>query len=495
MTPAELKTRAAEIVRERVAPPAGMLPVGGPSLLSRLLDGTSSLWLRPAVDAVALILAVVLTIRWPGEPLPADHVWPLFFFLPIAMGLLFARGMYSQRLRSTVLDSVVPVAGSLSVAAMALALIDIYAGGAALDPAVFVHAWALALFFAGFGRIALVFAQRAARHRGLASHLTLIVGAGFVGARIARRLEERPEYGLRPVGFLDSTPLGIEARDETHVPVLGAPADLEWIAQLTGADHVVLAFSAQPDEELVEIVRDCEELGLEVLIVPRLFDSLNHRASYEPLGGLPLQRLRNVSPLGWQFALKHAVDRVVATFLLLFLSPLMIAIAAGVKLTSPGPVLFRQQRVGRDGKVFDVLKFRSMASVVEGAGFEPGAGAAPGGVEGDDRRTKFGKALRRRSLDELPQLINVARGQMSIVGPRPERPEFVELFQADINRYGDRHRVKSGITGWAQVHGLRGQTSLADRVEWDNFYIEHWSLSLDLKVLALTFVAIFRAAE
>jgi lipopolysaccharide/colanic/teichoic acid biosynthesis glycosyltransferase len=127
--------------------------------------------------------------------------------------------------------------------------------------------------------------------------------------------------------------------------------------------------------------------------------------------------------------------------------------------------------------------------------FRPDAGSAPGGVEGDDRRTLIGRLLRRSSLDELPQLFNVLRGDMSLVGPRPERPEFVELFESDIRRYGDRHRVKSGVTGWAQVHGLRGQTSLEDRVEWDNYYIEHWTLGLDLRILALTVQAMFRSAE
>jgi lipopolysaccharide/colanic/teichoic acid biosynthesis glycosyltransferase len=159
-------------------------------------------------------------------------------------------------------------------------------------------------------------------------------------------------------------------------------------------------------------------------------------------------------------------------------------------------VFFRQRRVGRDGRVFDLRKFRSMAAPRgDDPGFRPSLGSAPGGVEGDDRRTRLGRLLRRTSLDELPQLINVVRGEMSLVGPRPERPEFVELFQSDIRRYGDRHRVKSGITGWAQVHGLRGQTSLADRVEWDNYYIEHWSLGLDLRILVLTVLAVLRPAE
>jgi len=176
-----------------------------------------------------------------------------------------------------------------------------------------------------------------------------------------------------------------------------------------------------------------------------------------------------------------------------------------VRLSSKGPVVFRQRRVGRDGKVFGLYKFRSMR--MKPGQTDPGddeAGpieylvarnTAPGGVEGEDRRTAVGRVLRRTSLDELPQLVNVLRGEMSLIGPRPERPEFVELFGEGIVRYRDRHRVKSGITGWAQVHGLRGQTSIDERVEWDNYYIAHWSLGLDLKILMLTFIALFRAAE
>jgi lipopolysaccharide/colanic/teichoic acid biosynthesis glycosyltransferase len=196
---------------------------------------------------------------------------------------------------------------------------------------------------------------------------------------------------------------------------------------------------------------------------------------------------------------------VLALTLLIAFSPVIVLAAVAVRLSSPGPAFFRQRRVGRDGKVFDFYKFRSMrveqAPLQNAQGestaldFLLGGDTAPGGVEGADRRTPVGRFLRSTSLDELPQLLNVLRGDMSLVGPRPERPEFVELFRQDIIRYGDRHRVKSGITGWAQVHGLRGQTSLAERVEWDNYYIAHWSLGLDLKILALTLVALFRNAE
>jgi exopolysaccharide biosynthesis polyprenyl glycosylphosphotransferase len=205
-----------------------------------------------------------------------------------------------------------------------------------------------------------------------------------------------------------------------------------------------------------------------------------------------------------QFTIKHALDRVFALLLLILFSPVILVAAIAVKLSSPGPALFKQRRVGRDGRVFNFYKFRSMREAAKGELIEEDDGAldfllagdvAPGGVEGEDRRTAVGRFLRSSSLDELPQLFNVLRGDMSLVGPRPERPEFVELFRNDIIRYGDRHRVKSGITGWAQVHGLRGQTSLAERVEWDNYYIAHWSLGLDLKILALTLVAVFRNAE
>jgi exopolysaccharide biosynthesis polyprenyl glycosylphosphotransferase len=236
-----------------------------------------------------------------------------------------------------------------------------------------------------------------------------------------------------------------------------------------------------------------------------MFDTINDRARYDTVGGLPLMTFSAVDPKGVQFAIKHALDRVLALLLLLVISPALVLVAIIVRLSSPGPVLFRQRRVGRDGTVFDLYKFRSMRldpsqtppsdEEVTALDFLLNADTAPGGVEGGDRRTPIGRLLRRFSLDELPQLFNVLRGEMSLVGPRPERPEFVELFRQDIARYGDRHRVKSGITGWAQVHGLRGQTSLAERVEWDNYYIAHWSIGLDLKILAMTLVAMFRDAE
>lgn len=481
---------AADVGAQRAAAEPVLLHARRSSQVAALLESSG---LRPALDVLALVTALAITLRWPDEPVGMHDGWPLFLFPPLVMLLLLIRGMYEKRLRPTVLDGVVPIVGSISIGAMAVVVVEVYAVRTEVIPSVPTHLWALALATVGGGRVALLLAHRYARVRRLDGRPTLIVGAGSVGTRIARRLEEHPEYGLSPVGFLDADPL---QDGDCDVPVLGSPDDLDWIVQLTRARHVVIAFSSESDERLVDLVRRCEALGLEVSLVPRLFESLNHRATYEPLGGTPLVGLRSVHPKGWQFTIKHAFDRLGAAVLLAVLSPLLLVIALGVRLSSPGPIVFRQRRVGRDGTVFDLYKFRSMRPPAPGGdGFRPGVGSAPGGVEGNDRRTPIGRLLRRTSLDELPQLFNVLRGEMSLVGPRPERPEFVELFEADIKRYGDRHRVRSGVTGWAQVHGLRGQTSLADRVEWDNYYIEHWTLGLDLKILVLTILAVLRPAE
>jgi exopolysaccharide biosynthesis polyprenyl glycosylphosphotransferase len=483
--------------------PVSALPSSAPDVLPVLLPRheVSGLrrtvqwrFLRPIIDAVGLVGALVLALRWPHEPVPISEGWPLLLFPPLVMLLLLIRGMYERRLRPTILDGVVPIAGSVSIAAMFVVVLQVYAGGTATVSSVAAHLWATAMLGVGGARVGLLGVQRVARTRGLDGAPTLIVGAGNVGMRLARRLLASPEYGLLPVGFLDANPL--QGDEIPGIPVLGSPDELDWVAQLTGAEHVVIAFSSEPDERLVDLVRRCEALGLEVSLVPRLFESLNHRATYEPLGGTPLMGLRSVHPKGWQFAIKHAFDRLGAALLILLFGPLMAAVALAVRISSPGPVVFRQRRVGRDGTVFDLFKFRSMRMPDPATeGFHLGVDSAPGGVEGTDRRTLVGRFLRRTSLDELPQFFNVLLGDMSLVGPRPERPEFVELFETDIRRYGDRHRVKSGVTGWAQVHGLRGQTSLSDRVEWDNYYIEHWTLGLDFKILAMTMLVVLRPAE
>lgn len=471
--------------------------------LQWLLEGPGWDLLRPAADFVLLCLAVLAALGGVQATLHVSSMdAPLLAMPPLVMGLLYLRGLYRTRLRAMVLDGVVPVMSAVSVAAMGVAMIGIFLNGSVPNQSEWVRSWAFALVAVGVGRMTLTLTQRWARGRRRVGKPVLIMGAGLVGSQVARRLDSHPEYGLRPVGFLDDDPRSIAEVGGRDVPVLGTVEDLDEIVRRTHVGNLIVAFSSVADARVSRLIQRCQELGIEVSVVPRMFDTINNRVGYDTVGGLPLMSFSSVNPKGLQFALKHTFDRVFAVLLLVVLSPVIGLAALIVRMTSPGPALFRQRRVGRDGTVFDLYKFRSMrmesapAPAAAGApGFVPDVGTAPGGVEGADRRTLVGRFLRRTSLDELPQLFNVLRGEMSIIGPRPERPEFVELFGRDIARYGDRHRVKSGITGWAQVHGLRGQTSLAERVEWDNYYIAHWSLSLDTKILVLTAVALFRNAE
>jgi exopolysaccharide biosynthesis polyprenyl glycosylphosphotransferase len=246
----------------------------------------------------------------------------------------------------------------------------------------------------------------------------------------------------------------------------------------------------------LRLLKRCDQLGLATSLVPRLYEKSTEHVTVVPLGGVPLIARQSPSPRSWPFAVKHSLDRTAAALALLVLAPVMGALALGVWVSLGRPIFFRQARTGRDGRVFEMLKFRSMRPPEEHSGSaDLPPGTAPGGVEGEDRRTRVGAFLRRTSIDELPQLWNVLKGEMSLVGPRPERPEYVDLFSGKIDRYGERHRVKAGITGWAQVHGLRGRTSLSDRVEWDNYYIENWSLWLDFKIMLLTLFAVVRSAE
>ncbi len=492
----------------RGAPRPQSLPdVGFGGRLQWALEGPGWSVLRPTADFVLLCSAVIVAL---GGVYATRHVSatqaPLLALPPLVMLLLYLRGLYRTRLRALVLDGVVPVISAVSIAAMAVAVIGLLVNGHAPSQSDGIRAWLFALLAIGLGRVSLAGAQRWARGRRLVGKPVLIVGAGLVGSQVARRLESHPEYGLIPVGFVDDDPRSVTEVGGRDMPVLGTVEDVDEIVGETNVHKLIVAFSSVADARISRLIQRCQELGVDVSVVPRMFDTMNQRAWYDTVGGTPLLTFSTVDPRGWQFALKHAFDRVFALVLLVALSPLLIISALAVRLSSPGPVLYHQRRVGRDGRVFDLYKFRSMwlESGQDGTSsggdnteidFLLGGDTAPGGVEGEDRRTLVGRVMRRTSIDELPQLLNVLRGEMSIIGPRPERPEFVELFSDEITRYGDRHRVRSGITGWAQVHGLRGQTSLAERVEWDNYYIAHWSLGLDVKILVLTVAAMVRSGE
>ena len=483
---------------EEHAAPAHFLPRARRTRLEGLLQGRAWTALRVGFDAVLVAIAVGVTVmRAPSAS--ADEIWLAALLVPLTIGMLTVGGLYKHDFQVKVIDGVGRVIGATSLAAAAT-ITAAAAGTTQLESHALVpHTWAAATVLLVVGRVFTNWVERRARAVGVVATPTLIVGAGQIGALVERRLVSERELGLYPVGYLDADPPEAEDVPLRNAPVLGRPEDVGRVAELTGAKHVVIGFTRDPDSQLFDVMRDCEDRKLHVSVVPRFFEFVNVHHELEHIGGLPLFSHESTDPKSNTFAVKHAFDRIAAGFILLLLLPVLLTVAIAVKLTSPGPVLFRQRRIGRDGHNFELLKFRSMRMADPAAAEDTltllPTDMAPGGVEGMDRRTRLGAFLRRNSIDELPQLINVLRGDMSLVGPRPERPEFVEIFEQRVRRYDDRHRVKSGITGWAQINGLRGRTSLSDRVELDNHYISNWSHSLDVRILFLTLGAVLMRRE
>jgi exopolysaccharide biosynthesis polyprenyl glycosylphosphotransferase len=477
--------------------PAVAVAARTPTPDTTLWEGRSLVYACVTTDVLAILAGVLVALAGVAG-LPAADPYPVVLLIPAAFALALVRGGYAWGISSSPLGTAWRTSGAVGIAAMAVVVFGVAIGEVPPVGAVGTAA-VIALGGVVSGRAALSLGRRRARTRGAVVQPALIVGSGVIAHRIARHLLADRSYGLEPVGFVD-TPWGNEgARGPvvltSGLNVIGALSDLRSIAAATGARHVIIAFSgASRDSELGPVVRDCEQLGLDVSVVPRLFDAINSRSVYHRVGGLPLIGLRPTLRNSAAMRVKRGIDVTGAAVGLLLGAPLLAAIALAVMLDSPGPILYRQRRLGRDGQVFDVLKFRSMRTGPTDS-FVPAEGSAPGGVEGEDRRTRIGRFLRRSSLDELPQLLNILRGEMSLVGPRPERPEFAVAFARDVLRYDDRLRVRSGLTGWAQVCGLRGQTSIEDRVEWDNYYIEHWSLGLDALILLKTVAAVFRPGE
>jgi Undecaprenyl-phosphate glucose phosphotransferase len=322
---------------------------------------------------------------------------------------------------------------------------------------------------------------REARRRGHNLRHVLIVGDGDLARGVAERMARHPELGLKVAGFLTDDPTRVGSSLAT-IPILGVWDEVSEIVSAGGIDQVVMALPFERLPHLDDLIGRLDSDVVDVKVVPDVGRFVSLRSGIEDLDGLPVISLRATPLAGWGRVAKRVMDVGFALLALVFVVPLMVVIAVLVKLTSAGPVFFSQERMGLDGRVFRVWKFRTMRSDAEA---ESGPVWA---VRDDPRRTGLGSWLRRHSLDELPQLLNVLRGEMSLVGPRPERPVFIDEFRRRIPRYMLRHMVAAGMTGWAQVHGWRGNTPIEKRIQYDLYYVENWSLRLDLKILLLTFV-------
>ena len=338
-------------------------------------------------------------------------------------------------------------------------------------------------------RLAIYVALRSARQRGRNVRRVLIVGAGKAGQRLARAFRHYPWMGFEVVGFLDDRVGAVEEepRDPLYPEqagppnVLGAVGDIGDVLDAHPVDLVYAALPIAASGQIEAVARACATRTAHLALVPDLFGldlMMNARVSH--VDGLPVLHLIDEAPFDLRTVLKRVLDVTFSAASLVLLSPLLLLIALAVKLSSPGPVLYRQTRMGLNGQTFEILKFRSMPVDAE---------AASGPVwsqPGETRATRVGAFLRRTSLDELPQFLNVIRGDMSVVGPRPERPALIADFRHQIPGYMLRHKTKAGITGWAQVHGWRGDTSLHKRIEYDLYYIRNWSLWLDVKIVVMT---------
>lgn len=426
-------------------------------------------------DVVALVtVAGVLTRSWLGA----------LVFTVLAVALFAAGGLYRSKLSLSILDDAPALVGRVLVAVVVTYLVHRLAGAsllALITAAPFIAAAVLVERTVSYAAV------RACRCRGWVAHRTLLLGAGKIAGQIAEVLTTHPEYGLELVGFLDANPL--LPADQRRVPLLGGH---EALAETIRAHHirvVIVAFGSMPESEMIRIIWTCDRHDCEMFFVPRLFELTHHGRDVDHLWGLPLVRRRRGALGSAPRLVKRGFDTLVAGVALLALFPLMLLIALVLCLESGPHVLFRQERVGADGRRFVLIKFRTLRPE------DATESSTRWSLDGDARLTALGRFLRRTSLDELPQLVNILRGDMSLVGPRPERPYFVRAFADSYPHYIARHRVPSGLTGWAQVHGLRGDTSIDDRARFDNVYIESWSLWGDVKILLRTVLQVLRPGE
>jgi exopolysaccharide biosynthesis polyprenyl glycosylphosphotransferase len=407
---------------------------------------------------------------------PLATTWWSYVFVASVVFLLTATGHYRSRITLNVARETRSIAACTAVPLLVLAAVHIHGVTTTglIEAGLSVVAAMVVL------RCVLYALIRRLRAKGVYGERTLIIGAGQIGTTFASTLSEHPEYGLRPIGFLDDV-----GDDDLPLPLFGGVALLRMVLFEESVDRVVVAFGRAREADMVDVLRACEDASVDIHILPRFFElgSAVHATDVDDVWGFPLVRLRRPVRRTVSRGAKRAFDATVAAVGLILVSPLYAVLAAVVKLSSPGPVHFRQQRVGQRGETVEILKFRSMKVHTD---------SDTEWSVSEEAVTRVGGFMRVLGLDEIPQLWNILRGQMSLVGPRPERPFFVEQFKAEIPHYDDRHRVPVGLTGLAQIHGLRGDTSIEERARFDNHYIENWSLWRDLTILMQTLFAVVR---
>lgn len=443
------------------------------------------------LDAALIVLAFMVAYRVTFETSAGNGPTPdLINFTPMILGTIvsligvyFFYRLYHQRRGESRIDEIYKLVPATSIGVIvATALTAVLYRDLEYPRLLLVYVWLFTLLFVGVGRFIHGALRSLAYARGWGALRVLIVGAGEAGNLILEKIRASPRLGYRPVAFLDDERVGHQV---LGLPVVARTQDLGDVVRAMKIDEVIIALPDAPHQQILSIVSKCEDGSVSIKVFPDVFQIMASEINIGDLSGLPLLAMRDVALRGWRLTLKRFVDVILSAIWLILFSPLYMLLAVLVKLDSRGPVLFTQVRMGLDAKPFPIFKFRSMRADAEKDG--------PGWTtQGDPRVTRIGRLLRRTSLDEIPQFINVFLGHMSLVGPRPEQPAFVEQFRELVPRYMERHREKAGITGWAQINGLRGDTSISERTKYDLYYIENWSLWFDFKIMILTIFKFFR---
>ena len=453
----------------------------------RTIYTVSLVILDASLVAISFVLAYQLraTIDWPeplavNVPLSAYTGLLVVQVVSVVVSLFFYRLYYIPRAVSRV-DQFYYVFAAVSIGTLVAVAISTFLfknDRLILDypRAMIIYAWVLTILLLVLGRLAHQLMRSALRNRGWGKDRVIVVGTGDMAQVVVQRILRSPYLGYELLGVVNGAEPGSTGGG---VPLLGTPEDLPELIETLGLDEVIIAMPEKGHRETVRVISYCERGRVSIKIFPDVFQFVTSQASIDELGGLPLLSVRDYALRGYLLIFKRLMDMLGAAIGLVFLSPLMLLIAIAIKLESPGPVFFVQERMGLDAKPFRMIKFRSMRRDAESAG--------PGWTtDNDPRQTKLGTFIRKIEADELPNLINVLIGEMSMVGPRPEQAHYVEQFRETVPRYMDRHQEKGGMTGWAQVNGLRGDTSIAERTKYDLWYMENWSILLDIKIILRT---------
>lgn len=402
--------------------------------------------------------------------------------------LFHARRMYRSRRNVTMPDELIAIVKVVTLGMLIVMSAAFFYRGFSYSRIIFVLLWCTSIVFLFFGRAVVHSYERRLYRKGKHLRPALIIGADVTADTVYRKLHGHRSFGFTIIGYCADTKAG-EMTALRNAQYLGVPEDTPSFIHAHDVEVVFIALPSSENGRLAMIFQQCEGINVEFLMIPDMVGLLTNEVRAQELEGIPFLKLKEVPLTIWGRILKRLFDVVVSAMLSIALLPFWLVIAAVIKLTSSGPVFFRQERIGLDSKPFLMYKFRSMGADAEHQTGPVWAQAY------DPRRTSFGVFLRKTSIDELPQLLNVLKGEMSLVGPRPERPYFVEQFKTLVPKYLDRHRVKTGMTGWAQVNGLRGDTSLEERIKYDIYYIEHWSFAFDIRILFRTIHTTLRFRE